>query len=140
MKIYLHQFKNLSGDEIITTEIEAEEKEKIYRYKDRGCNRIVKKDNIGKLDSYIWIHMYTLTPDRLPFLSALLEQNARDIDFLCRKLARLKTVQDFILAEQKKALNEVTEQTDICAACGKAYAGEATDGHLCPNCKKEATQ
>lgn len=102
MKIYLHEF-NIWKNEITTKEIEAEETEKTYSYPyNEYLMANVSKERIGKLDGVYGGFMYTLTPDRTPFIDALLESNANKINRLTSQLKTLEERRTFLLAERSK--------------------------------------
>ena len=112
MKLYLHEINGFNAKDykITTKELEVEEKEKTYCYQDKFSNKRVSKTNIGKLDGSYTPYMYTLTPDTMPFINALLERKEMAIESTKQRLTKLEAEKIFLLAQQKKALAEGGEE------------------------------
>lgn len=61
----------------------------------------------------------------------------------CNKEYRVLVVRKAMLKQMQKesALQTITlTEVERCAACGKGYAGEITNNHLCYDCIRKATQ
>lgn len=97
MKLYKHTFNDYRN-EIVTVEIEVEEKPKTYVVKERkkGVQESrVSKDDINKLDRNWDRKMFTLSPDRKPYINALIADKEKDINRLknnLEKAVEMKTV------------------------------------------------
>jgi hypothetical protein len=82
MKIYKHTFNDYRN-EIETVEIEVEEKPKTYvviRGQKGVWESRVSKDDIGVLDEHWSKKMFTLTPERKPYINALIADKENDIN------------------------------------------------------------
>lgn len=89
--IYRHGIS--TEGEAITTPYEAEERPKSYNLIDRSGKRRILKSNIGKLhDSYFIFekYMYTLTDNKIPFITALIEARTKSIEQLTDKIGKLQ--------------------------------------------------
>ena len=100
VKIYKHTFKDFRNV-VETVEIEVEEKPKIYvvvgRQKGVWESR-VSKDDIDKLDRHWDRKMFTLSPDRKPYINSLIADNENEINRLKDNLEKAKQRKN-ILAE-----------------------------------------
>ena len=100
MVIYKHTFNDFRN-EIETVEIEVEEKPKTYvvvgRQKGVWESR-VSKDDIDKLDRH-WVRkMFTLSPDRKPYINSLIADKENEINQLKDRLEKAEQRKN-ILAE-----------------------------------------
>lgn len=106
MKIYKHTFNDFRN-EIETVEFEVEEKPKIYvvlgRQKGVWEGRVSKGD-IGVLDRHWSKKMFTLTPDRKPYINALIADKENEIN-------RLKSNLDNAV-KMKNVLTELLRKED----------------------------
>jgi hypothetical protein len=97
MKLYKHTFNDYRNV-IETVEIEVEEKPKTYVIvsKQKGVwESRVSKDDIDKLDRHWDRKMFTLSPDRKPYINALIADKETDINRLKNTLEKavgMKTV------------------------------------------------
>ena len=95
MKIYKHTFNDFRNV-VETVEIEVEEKPKTYvvvgRQKGVWESR-VSKDDIGKLDRHWGRRMFTLSPDKKPYINSLIADKENEINRLKYSLEK---------AEQRK--------------------------------------
>ena len=100
MKIYKHTFNDFRNV-IETVEIEVEEKPKTYvvvgRQKGVWESRI-SKDDIDKLDRHWDRKMFTLSPDRKPYISSLIDDKENEINQLKDRLEKAEQRKN-ILAE-----------------------------------------
>lgn len=100
MKIYKHTFNDFRNV-VETVEIEVEEKPKTYvvvgRQKGVWESR-VSKDDIDKLDRYWDRKMFTLSPDRKPYINALIADKENEINRLKDSLEKAEQRKN-ILAE-----------------------------------------
>ena len=100
MKIYKHTFNNFRNV-VETVEIEVEEKPKTYvvvgRQKGVWESR-VSKDDVDKLDRYWDRKMFTLSPDKKPYINSLIADNENKIKQLKDSLEKAKQTKN-ILAE-----------------------------------------
>lgn len=100
MKIYRHTFNDFRNV-VETVEIEVEEKPKTYvvvgRQKGVWESR-VRKDDIGKLDSHWDREMFTLSPDRKPYINSLIADKENEINRLKDNLEKAEQRKN-ILAE-----------------------------------------
>lgn len=84
MKIYKHTFNDFRNV-VETVEVEVEEKPKTYvvvgRQKGVWESRI-SKDDIDKLDEHWGRKMFTLSPDKKPYINALIADNENKINGL----------------------------------------------------------
>lgn len=84
MKIYKHSYDSYKK-EVITIEVEAEEKPKTYiitESKNGVWESRVTKDEIGRLVGKYDRRMFTLTPDRKYYINALIENKELIINHL----------------------------------------------------------
>ena len=100
MKIYKHTFNNFRNV-VETVEIEVEEKPKTYvvvgRQKGVWESR-VSKDDVDKLDRYWDRKMFTLSPDKKPYINSLIADNENKIKQLKDSLEKANKIKN-ILAE-----------------------------------------
>lgn len=100
MKIYKHTFNDFSNV-VETVEIEVEEKPKTYvvvgRQKGVWESR-VSKDDIDKLDRHWDRKMFTLSPDRKPYINSLIADKENEINRLKDRLEKAEQRKN-ILAE-----------------------------------------
>ena len=84
MKIYKHTFNDFRNA-VETVEIEVEEKPKTYvvvgRQKGIWESRI-SKDDIDKLDRHWGRKMFTLSPDKKPYINSLIADKENEINRL----------------------------------------------------------
>ena len=100
MKIYKHTFNDFKNV-VKTVEIEVEEKTKTYvvigRQKGVWESRI-SKDDIDKLDRHWDRKMFTLSPDKKPYINSLIADKENEINRLKDNLEKAKQRKN-ILAE-----------------------------------------
>ena len=100
MKIYKHTFNDFRNV-IETVEIEVEEKPKTYvvvgRQKSVWESR-VSKDDIDKLDRHWDRKMFTLSPDKKPYINSLIADKENEINRLKDSLEKAEQIKN-ILAE-----------------------------------------
>ena len=95
MKIYKHTFNDF-GNVVETVEIEVEEKPKTYVVVGRQngvWESRVSKDDIDKLDRRWDRKMFTLSPDKKPYINSLIADKENEISRLKDSLKK---------AEQRK--------------------------------------
>ena len=106
MKIYKHTYNDYRN-EIETVEIEVEEKPKTYvvigRQKGVWESRI-SKDDIDKLDRHWDRKMFTLSPDKKPYINSLIADNENEINRLKDNLEKAK--------QRKNILSELLRKED----------------------------
>lgn len=90
MKIYKHTFNDFRNV-VETVEVEVEEKAKTYvvvgRQKGIWESRI-RKDDIDKLDVHWDRRMFTLSPDKKPYINSLIADNENKINVLKDKIEK----------------------------------------------------
>lgn len=97
MKLYKHTFNDYRN-EVETVEIEVEEKPKTYVIvsKQTGVwESRVSKDDIDKLDRHWDRKMFTLSPDRKPYINSLIADKENEINRIknsLEKAVEMKTV------------------------------------------------
>ena len=100
MKIYKHTFNDFRNV-VETVEIEVEEKPKTYvvvgRQKGAWESRI-NKDDIDKLDRHWNRKMFTLSPDKKPYINSLIADKENEINRLKDSLEKAEQRKN-ILAE-----------------------------------------
>ena len=90
MKIYKHTFNNFRNV-IETVEIEVEEKPKTYVVVGRQngvWESRVSKDDIDKLDRHWDRKMFSLSPDRKPYINSLIADKENEINRLKNALEK----------------------------------------------------
>ena len=100
MKLYKHTFNDFKN-EVETVEIEVEEKPKTYVITERKSGvweSRVSKDDIDKLDRYWDRKMFTLSPDRKPYINSLIADKENEINQLKDRLEKSEQRKN-ILAE-----------------------------------------
>lgn len=100
MKIYKHTFNDYRN-EIETVEIEVEEKPKTYvvvRGQIGAWESRVSKDDIDKLDRHWDRKMFTLSPDKKPYINSLIADKENEINQLKDRLEKAEQRKN-ILAE-----------------------------------------
>ena len=106
MKIYKHTFNDFRNV-IETVEIEVEEKPKTYvvigRQKGVLESRI-SKDDIDKLDRHRDRKMFTLSPDKKPYINSLIADKENEINRLKDSLEKAE--------QRKKLLAELLRKED----------------------------
>lgn len=106
MKIYKHTFSDFRNV-VETVEIEVEEKPKTYVVvgSQKGVwESRVSKDDIDKLDRHWDRKMFTLSPDRKPYINSLIADKENEINRLKDSLEK---------AEQRKnILSELLRKED----------------------------
>ena len=106
MKIYKHTFNDFRNV-VETVEIEVEEKPKTYvivgRQKGVWESR-VSKDDIDKLDRHWDRKMFTLSPNRKPYINSLIADKENEIKRLKDSLEKAK--------KRKNILDELLRKED----------------------------
>lgn len=100
MKIYKHTFNDFRNV-VETVEIEVEEKPKTYVVVGRQegvWESRVSKDDIDKLDRHWNRKMFTLSPDRKPYINSLIADKENEINQLKDRLEKAEQRKN-ILAE-----------------------------------------
>lgn len=106
MKIYKHTFNDFRNV-VETVEIEVEEKPKTYVVVGRGVwESRVSKDDIDKLDRHWDRKMFTLSPDKKPYINSLIADKENEINRLKDKLEKAEQRKN-ILAELLRKEDEV---------------------------------
>ena len=104
MKIYKHTFNDFRNV-IETVEIEVEEKPKTYvvigRQKGVWESRI-SKDDIDKLDRHWDRKMFTLSPDKKPYINSLIADNENEINRLKDNLEKAKQRKNILVELLRK--------------------------------------
>lgn len=98
MKIYRHTF-NEFRNEIETVEIEVEEKPKTYVVVNRQIDvweSRLSKDDIGVFNNRLNHKMFTLTPERKPYIKALIANKEDSINRLKSRLDDAVKMKDFL--------------------------------------------
>ena len=107
MKIYKHTFNDFRNV-VETVEIEVEEKPKTYvvvgRQKGVWESR-VSKDDIDKLDKHWDRKMFTLSPDKKPYINSLIADKENEIKQLKDRLEKAEQIKN-ILAESLRKEDE----------------------------------
>ena len=114
VKIYKHTFNDFRNV-VETVEIEVEEKPKTYvvvgRQKGVWESR-VSKDDIDKLDIHWDRKMFTLSPDKKPYINSLIADNENEINRLKDNLEKAKQRKN-ILVELLRKEDEGNERWKI---------------------------
>ena len=97
MKIYRHTFNDFRNV-VETVEIEVEEKPKTYVVVKGTWEGRINKDDIDKLDGHWNRKMFTLSPDKKPYINSLIADKENEINQLKEKLKKAEQRKN-ILAE-----------------------------------------
>ena len=104
MKIYKHTFNDFRNV-VDTVEFEVEEKPKTYvvigRQKGVWESRI-SKDDIDKLDRHLDRKMFTLSPDKKPYINSLIADNENEINRLKDNLEKAKQRKNILVELLRK--------------------------------------
>lgn len=122
MKIYKHTFDDFRNV-VKTVEIEVEEKPKTYvvvgRQKGVWESR-VSKDDIDKLDRNLDIKMFTLSPDKKPYINSLIADAENKINRLKDNIEETEQRKNILVEllrkedEGKNENNKYTYRQNLC--------------------------